>query len=191
MKSTCKDPLAAWRESIKDVDPTVSTEFQKIRDEDILPTFRNLWKKLNLWCKIDDTSRRKLTSFLAVVLAHIYGKGYMRAYRRPGDGTVPLVEVKPRDYVKKVSRDQLETFFLTVAELTLNHRTAELTVDDDCQWDTAFVTPKDLGEALEQVDPEWWRHQHDRQRRTGAKKKPAKVKHLGISAQERAEGRLL
>lgn len=45
--------------------------------------------------------------------------------------------------------EKLETFFKEVANLTSNH---------DVHEDSAVVYPSKLGEALEKVDPEWWKH---------------------------------
>lgn len=49
-------------------------------------------------------------------------------------------------------KEKLEQFFRTVADLTSNHD-----VLSDRAGGYAVVWPKDLGKALEKVDPEWWK----------------------------------
>lgn len=48
----------------------------------------------------------------------------------------------------------LEEFFKEVSKLTLNHGSIYSRIDENVDG-IATVTPKDLGEALEKVDPEW------------------------------------
>lgn len=51
----------------------------------------------------------------------------------------------------------LEEFYETVARLTLRHESIHIPADDAAQFDEdyAVVWPKDLGAALEKVDPKW------------------------------------
>lgn len=57
--------------------------------------------------------------------------------------------------------DLLEEFFRTVAGLTANHDGAHFYITDNherkLETDIAVVSPAKLGEALEKVDPEWWK----------------------------------
>lgn len=50
---------------------------------------------------------------------------------------------------KNHSKEKLEAFFKQIAFLTSTH--------DSCK-DNAVVTAKNLGEALEKVDPDWWKN---------------------------------
>ena len=55
--------------------------------------------------------------------------------------------------------EKLETFFKEVAILTNSHDGIHFSTDDgEYDIDLAMVSPAKLGQALEKVDPEWWKH---------------------------------
>lgn len=53
--------------------------------------------------------------------------------------------------------EKLEAFFKEVGRLTVDHNAIYSRVDEAVDG-TAVVYPKDLGAALEKVDPEWYEH---------------------------------
>jgi hypothetical protein len=60
-------------------------------------------------------------------------------------------------------KEKLEQFLRTVAHLTKNHRCLRLVTDmpndndEHTYADLAWVSPKELGDALAAVDPNWWK----------------------------------
>jgi len=54
--------------------------------------------------------------------------------------------------------NKLLAFYNEVADMTMNHSVAYFPKGNRGEWESvAVVYPKDLGAALEHVDPEWWK----------------------------------
>lgn len=56
------------------------------------------------------------------------------------------------DYTEELAL--LRNFYKAVARLTSNHDVIEVSEEEDY----AVVFPSDLGEELEKVDKQWWKH---------------------------------